>query len=1145
MASMVRRRGILGGIALVGAGVALVLIASRAEREREELAPAAVVADRTQDSAPVRDTSEVAVVSAAVASPKSEQGWTLRGRLMRYPDPEALEPTQPAAGALLRLSPGDDTKEPRPDFVPREVRSGSDGRFEFAGVPGKAEYRLDVDAHGSGLEALVFQLPEIAEAGTKEIPDIVLEEPERLVVVVKGPKRLALETVKVSASSTSGLEKSRPGELEAQSRDVDAELREGGQFVFERLPRGFVYVVATAPGFVSDSGHVRVPHSDVFELRLLEGETISGTVRSTKGVPIPGATVREPGGERTQTDDEGLFVLAGLDGGGAYEIIASAAGFADVHQHLASPEVDLVLPLEAVLSGRVLAASTGLPLTGATVSSEQGDSAVTGENGAFLLGGLAPASHEVRIQHPAHAPLLAGTWDLEEGDQVTDLELRLEPALSASGRVLSAKTGAPVPLARVSASSDTVGTTAICNASGNFVLSGLIEGEYRITVTAEGFAETGTQATLPSASPETSTFLLDEEARLHGRVLDPEGKPVAGARVDVGHRGKEEPEAFRRSWRKEAWTDSRGAYRFAGLPAFGDYCLLAALDEKFALAWVEGISLASGEEKTVDLQLARGGDIRGRVRSAGSSQPIEVTVSVFPRGKARAPPQDLRFPDLEESSGPGWVDVNADPSGDFEILQLWPGAYQVHVFSEVHRSARLDVDVDVGSARHLDIVLDEGFTVSGRVIDPSGNPVNGATVSVSGPGHTTYARSDENGLFAAHGLTAGRGSIEASRFGLHGRRLPCDIPSSDNLFTMAPTPIISGRVSARGQKILPACHVNASRMDGEEGEFSDTPDAAGRFTAALPPGRYFLHAQAEGFASNRLQVELRPGERREVVLELVRSGSLRVRLEVEGPEKHEGRVYVEGPSCAHLVEPTEYPGAVVFEDVPSGHLGLLAVAWEHGLVRHAGIVITAGTTSEVTLQMPAVQGIFGQVTRRGEPVDGARVGAQGPGGSHFARTSSSGWYQIEELEAGAYEVHVEDARRTITVTREKAVELDVDLAARLVSGTVTVAGRPAANVLVQATGLLRSSLDVTNTDAAGEWSLQLLVPEEYDISFGEEGAEGRVTRNLSLEPGAAEARLDVALESLPMAEPEGPEEQEQDVEKDDDGDEKSQPEDEG
>ena len=165
---MVRRRGILGGIALVGAGVAIYVIVSRGARGREELAGKAsrVVPDHAQDlTRPPGDSIETKVgVDASKADTVSMNrlGWTLRGRLLRYPDAEAVEPTQPVAGALLRLSLDKDAEESKPDFAPREVRSGLEWE-----VPDRGGARQGVVPPRSGRGGLRFTVAGLRAPGAR------------------------------------------------------------------------------------------------------------------------------------------------------------------------------------------------------------------------------------------------------------------------------------------------------------------------------------------------------------------------------------------------------------------------------------------------------------------------------------------------------------------------------------------------------------------------------------------------------------------------------------------------------------------------------------------------------------------------------------------------------------------------------------------------------------------------------------------------------------------------------------------------------------------------------------------------------------------------------------------------------------------
>ena len=1115
------RRGILGGMALVGAAVLVFLLVLRPERDRGELAgdPGRIIVDPTDGSARSPNTSakaqaEVTEVKADRASPTSAQGWTVRGRLLRH-SPEALEPALPVVGALLSLSLGEDAEEPKPDFAPREVRTGPDGRYEFAGVPGKANYRLDVDAEGCALQALGFELPEFDESGTKELPDIVLEEPERLVVIVKGPRGTVLVGASVEARPEWAPRKPGEGQIDLRGRAIEAKPGGEGEYVFERLPRGLLRIEASLPGYVDDEVQITLPRAETLELVLRKGESISGIVRTTAGDPISRARVSESSKE-VQTDDGGRFHLEGLSCSRACYIHAAAEGFCDVFTTTIA-EADIVLPRESTLSGRVLAASSGEPIAGAKVKNvkggEDGDEIVTDGSGAFTLKKVPPGSHEIHVDHALYLPLVSDAWELGEGEPVKDIELELEAGLSVTGTVLSAATGDPVREATLnvrwfSESRDAFESReTICDGSGSFELRGLREEEYSVSVSASGFSELRTQARVSNTPGEEWTFTMEPEARIHGRVLDPDGKGVAGAQVHLSFRGDRAPDVLGQSWKQEVLTDSRGAYELSGLPAHDDHCLVASMNERVALAWVEGIVLQPGERKEIDIRFQRGGTVRGRVRTPGSFVPTDVSVSALPSTRIAGGLY------VTYSWARGVETARPLPSGDFELKQLPAGRYTVLIGSDCCRPQKFSVELDDGSERFLDVVLEEGFSVAGRVVDIAGKPLEEVVLTVWLPGDNAFARSDEEGLFTARGLPSGRGAISAWVHGVEWT-IPCDIPSSGNVVTVGAAAFVSGRVETRRRKAAPECDVEFLRWTGgvlEQAEYVSTDDAS-RFRAALSPGKYVVHATAEGFASPRLDIELHPGERREIVIEVFRGSSLEVVLELDGADSGEGWIYLETPGSVPVYEEAEFPDEITLEAVPPGPATLIAMVDEHGIALKEGLVVTAGTTARVELTVPRIQGFFGRITRRGEPLEGASVRLRGPSNPRIARTSKGGWYQLENLPPGEHEIEVEGSRWTEKVREGKATRLDIDLAAADVSGTVRVAGKPAAGVLVEATSLLDASDSSTETDADGEWSLDLLAPGEYAI------VAGGVHRHLVLEEGQVEAKVAFDLETLPPPE---------------------------
>ena len=92
---------------------------------------------------------------------------------------------------------------------------------------------------GARSRAVGFELPEVEEPGTKEIPDIVLDEPVTFVVILRGPGGALRDDGKVSAARSEFPSYSRRGNgLRLREQRLEAERRGPGEHVFERASRG-------------------------------------------------------------------------------------------------------------------------------------------------------------------------------------------------------------------------------------------------------------------------------------------------------------------------------------------------------------------------------------------------------------------------------------------------------------------------------------------------------------------------------------------------------------------------------------------------------------------------------------------------------------------------------------------------------------------------------------------------------------------------------------------------------------------------------------------------------------------------------------------------------------------------------------------
>ncbi|UCC93240.1 MAG: carboxypeptidase regulatory-like domain-containing protein [Thermoplasmata archaeon] len=141
-------------------------------------------------------------------------------------------------------------------------------------------------------------------------------------------------------------------------------------------------------------------------------ETIHGAVTNNEGTPVANAVVRIGGTWNVVTDANGTFVLVGEDLEGRWSVSASLSGFENTFHIIEVPSgatvsVDLVLDVmdseATTVAGRVMRASSGKPLEGATVRLSRSASstwtfeAVTGPAGTFEFRGVPLAWDAVAV----------------------------------------------------------------------------------------------------------------------------------------------------------------------------------------------------------------------------------------------------------------------------------------------------------------------------------------------------------------------------------------------------------------------------------------------------------------------------------------------------------------------------------------------------------------------------------------------------------------------------------------------------------------------------------------------------------------------------------------------------------------------------
>ncbi|MFP2928607.1 carboxypeptidase regulatory-like domain-containing protein [Pyxidicoccus sp. 3LG] len=253
--------------------------------------------------------------------------------------------------------------------------------------------------------------------------------------------------------------------------------------------------------------------------------------------------------------------------------------------------------------------------------------------------------------------------------------------------------------------------------------------------------------------PETRVEVaLQPEHVLAGRVLGPEGLGLEGARIDLmgpGRSGADEPR-----------TGPDGRFEVRELT--GD---------------------------TYDLRVERPGylPVLREVRLP-RSEPLELTlypaaaVAVKVYGARGAPVEEasISLTLVGEGRGETVREEGTNAQGSVHFGGLVPGSYIVKARAPGYlNSEPVPVEAWREDAVPVTLTLREGLTLSGRVRDARGAPVDQAEVGVLEEGTSVgSARTDSQGRFTLSGLVPGRLRLRVEKFGHPTRDAEVVVPAT-------------------------------------------------------------------------------------------------------------------------------------------------------------------------------------------------------------------------------------------------------------------------------------------------------------------------------------------------------------------------------
>ena len=731
-----------------------------------------------------------------------------------------------------------------------------------------------------------------------------------------------------------------------------------GAFDFGVEPATSFTVSAEAPNLTPASTVVSVadPRARPDQIALLLGgcrSRLYGSVVDASGGGIAKARLASTGLGGTESDATGNYSLCLPDRDSRVRVEADGYGTITLPFHLyGALHHDVVLVPEAILVGQVVADGQ-TPVPGARVIARPDNVdglhhvaarwTTADRDGRFQIAGLAPGKFQLRAVAEGLATSTPQLAIARPATSSHELRITVEHVAQVRGRVVMA--GAPVGGARITAapSGGPANAVSYSQADGSFVLSGVPLGT--VVFAASPYEVRGPKSVAITRAVVDDVVLdVAAMATLRGHVTRG-GKPVAGADVS----------ALRPATR--AKTDASGGFVLEGLPAGGNRIHAMSLELR-AVADDKLVTLAAGDDQTLDIELEHGARVTGTIVDQDGRPVPDVYMRLMPVGGREGARGGESMTDAS-----GAFDCGSVPGGDY-LPEVYPAPLPARAFAAADgaRPDPIHVPRD-GVVTGVRVAIKyERVAIRGRVVDDLGAEVPDVHVQAIGGysyGNMTVpsAMTDVSGRFEIGGLARGAYNLHAhAADGSEAELLGIVTGAQPVTIKLARPGAIEGTLV--GFSTPPIVELHTETPDLSTGSRAIVDGT--RFSApGLPPGRYTVQARA-GTDVDGQTVEVRPGE------------TVRLTLRSRGLARVEGRITeygskapVPGMRCATSLSIDGTMGnSLADQGLPSfsdasGHFSMPAPT---GRVRvycfapNPGPLSIAGTDIDVTAAaIPAVE----------------------------------------------------------------------------------------------------------------------------------------------------------------------------------------------
>ena len=751
------------------------------------------------------------------------------------------------------------------------------------------------------------------------------------------------------------------------------------------VPKGRyeLYVGEAGPGYAADGASIDATAGDVRQDIVARRQVaLTVNVRTTDGKPVPGAAISFLFGNGTEAmsavpSDR----VTGIDGSVRVPVpsertmkVRFAAVKAGLPPAVSAPIADLSHPKPVTIT-----IPEGIAVTGIVTGKDKHP--LSEVRVTPLFGAAAPEDvpENANVQEPwattdaegrFHGRLTASTGGLELAKKgfvrvqkaievrigIAPIEVQLAAASSISGKVVH-KDGSPAPETPVQAGE----RFAITAPDGSFTLEELDAGPQVIR-----FGRSQTQQRSVNAPASDVLLTLPATRPVHGRVIDATtAAPVEKFSVAV---------AATDDYSFPILTESSAGEFQMEVPE-GAVALAVS-----APGYIEAknVAVAADAKDPIVVRLSRGRTLRGRVVDEKHEPIAGVQVMSMNDMSPRATP-------LETSADGSFEVTGINPSDEVRIALQKDG----YVKSEWRGRLRAD-------ETPVQIMMRNGLTFSGRVVDASGAGVPNAEVSAASSGYGAQmenAETDESGAFHFSSLAPARYEFTASvvERGQRGAAHDIDIEKVHNVtitLENRPTATIVGHVTGFDSSARPM----VTATGGEDDIQSAAIDLSGNYRMENAP---------IGSVEVQAQMYSRHGARnsKRVTVDVAAGAEVRADLAFATPVSVHGHVTRGGTPIGGATVRFYGPGSVNAVAGPDGAYEAMVDSGDYDLslaspdgkqipfTKHVSITDAAEINLRVEISTVSARVIDADT---GEPIAGAQLSASKHGETHTMSTSRTG-----------------------------------------------------------------------------------------------------------------------------------------------------------